>query len=56
MSGRFLSTASGSPAWKRAQASVFAILGDDGTVSLNQTLDQAYVRLPDTIQHFPAAE
>ncbi len=45
-----------SPAWKRAQASVFAILGDDGTVSLNQTLDQAYVRLPDTIQHFPAAE
>jgi len=45
-----------SPAWKRAQASVFAILGDDGTVSLNQTLDQAYVRLPDTIEHFPAAE
>lgn len=45
-----------SPAWKRAQASVFAILGDSDTVVLNDTLDRAYVRLPETLQGVAAAE
>ncbi|MGE0659253.1 MAG: MarR family winged helix-turn-helix transcriptional regulator [Reyranellaceae bacterium] len=42
-----------SPAWKRAQASVTEILGDGATMSLNDTLDQAYARLPDSVM--PAA-
>jgi len=46
---------SATPAWKRAQSAVFAILGDNATVALNGTLDQAYAQLPDTIEHFPAA-
>ncbi|MGE0152265.1 MAG: MarR family winged helix-turn-helix transcriptional regulator [Reyranellaceae bacterium] len=45
-----------SPAWKRAQAGVFAILGDAGTVALNDTLDQAYARLPDSLPAPLAAE
>ncbi|MDF3073717.1 MAG: mhqR [Alphaproteobacteria bacterium] len=43
------------PAWKRAQESVYVILGDVGTMSLNETLDSAYAQLPDTIQQMPAA-
>lgn len=38
------------PSWKRAQASVAAMLGDAGTLALNDTLDRAYVRLPETLQ------
>lgn len=38
-----------SPAWKKAQSSVFAILGDLQTVALNETLDDAYARLPDSL-------
>jgi DNA-binding MarR family transcriptional regulator len=37
------------PAWKRAQSSVFAILGDSGTMNLNETLDSAYAQLPNTL-------
>jgi DNA-binding MarR family transcriptional regulator len=44
------------PSWKRAQESVYAILGDNATMSLNETLDSAYAQLPDTIQEMPAAQ
>jgi DNA-binding MarR family transcriptional regulator len=45
-----------SPAWKHAQASVFTILGNSDTMMLNDTLDQAYARLPDSLEPMAAAE
>jgi len=45
-----------SPSWKRAQAAVTQILGDGPTVTLNDTLDQAYSRLPDALSRPMAAQ
>lgn len=43
------------PSWKRAQSSVFAILGDAGAIGLNEALDSAYAQLPDTLGQQPVA-
>ena len=45
-----------SPSWRRAQAAVTAFLGDSATMQLNDTLDQAYSRLPDALSRPMAAE
>jgi len=43
------------PSWKRAQSSVFVILGDAGAMGLNEALDSAYAQLPDGLGPEPIA-